>query len=42
LWQAWFDLGVSGGTTYNGKFAENDSASIMSFDGLFLRGMWRY
>lgn len=42
LWQAWFDMGVSGGTTYNGKFAEADSASIMSFDGLFLRGMWRY
>lgn len=42
LWQAWFDLGVSGGTTYNGKFAESDSASIMSFDGLFLRGLWRY
>jgi hypothetical protein len=42
LWQAWFDLGVSGGTTYNGKFAETDSASIMSFDGLFLRGLWRY
>lgn len=42
LWQAWFDLGVSGGTTYNGKFAETDSASIMAFDGLFLRGLWRY
>ncbi|HVX16094.1 MAG TPA: Lpg1974 family pore-forming outer membrane protein [Pirellulales bacterium] len=42
LWQAWFDLGASGGTTYNGKFSEADSASIMSFDGLFLRGMWRY
>lgn len=42
LWQAWFDLGVSGGTTYGGKFAETDSSSILSFDGLFLRGMWRY
>ncbi|HQU44729.1 MAG TPA: Lpg1974 family pore-forming outer membrane protein [Pirellulales bacterium] len=42
LWQAWFDMGVSGGTTYGGNFAESDSASIMSFDGLFLRGMWRY
>jgi hypothetical protein len=42
LWQAWFDMGVSGGTTYNGKFAEADSSSIMSFDGLFLRGLWRY
>lgn len=42
LWQAWFDLGVSGGTTYNGKYAEADSAGIMAFDGLFLRGLWRY
>lgn len=42
LWQAWFDLGVSGGTTYSGKYAETDSASVMAFDGLFLRGMWRY
>jgi hypothetical protein len=42
LWQAWFDLGVAGGTTYGGKFAETDSASIMAFDGLFLRGLWQY
>lgn len=42
LWQAWFDLGVSGGTTYSGHYAENDSSSIMAFDGLFLRGLWRY
>jgi hypothetical protein len=42
LWQAWFDLGVSGGTNYNGKFAETDSSSIMAFDGLFLRGLWQY
>jgi len=42
LWQAWFDLGVAGGTTYGGKFAETDSASIMAFDGLSLRGLWQY
>lgn len=42
LWQAWFDLGVSGGTNYSGHFAEMDTASIMAFDGLFLRGLWRY
>jgi hypothetical protein len=42
LWQAWFDLGVSGGTTYGGHYAENDATSIMAFDGLFLRGLWRY
>src|SRR5581483_9004032 len=42
LWQAWFDLGVSGGTTYGGKFVEADTASIMAFDGLFLRGLYQY
>lgn len=41
LFQAWFDLGVSGGTD-GGKFTEVDDANIMSFDGLFLRGLWRY
>lgn len=41
LWQAWFDLGVSGGTD-GGKYIEADDSSIMSFDGLFLRGLWQY
>ena len=41
LFQAWFDLGVSGGTD-GGKFTEVDDSNIMSFDGLFLRGLWRY
>jgi hypothetical protein len=41
LFQAWFDLGVSGGTD-GGKFTEVDDSNIMSFDGLFLRGIWRY
>ena len=41
LFQAWFDLGVSGGTD-GGKFTEVDDSNIMSFDGLFVRGLWRY
>jgi hypothetical protein len=39
--QAWFDLGVSGGTN-GGKYIEVDDSNIMAFDGLFTRGMWRY
>jgi hypothetical protein len=39
--QAWFDLGVSGGTN-GGKYIEVDDSNIMAFDGLFTRGMWQY
>jgi Legionella pneumophila major outer membrane protein precursor len=41
MFQAWFDLGVSGGTN-GGKYIEVDDSNIMSFDGLFTRAMWRY
>lgn len=41
LVQAYYDLGVSGGTD-GGKFIEADTANIMAFDGLFVRGFWRY
>jgi hypothetical protein len=41
LVQAWFDLGVSGGTN-GGKYIEVDDSNVMAFDGLFTRGMWRY
>jgi len=41
MFQAWFDLGVSGGTN-GGKYVEVDDSNIMSFDGLFTRAMWRY
>jgi len=41
LFQAWWDLGVSGGTT-GGKFVQVDDSSIMAFDGLFTRAMFRY
>lgn len=37
LFQAWFDLGTSGGQ-FGGFFTGADDANIMSFDGLFLRG----
>jgi hypothetical protein len=54
LVQAWFDLGVSGGT-FSGQnlpaigfpplqnvFGGADDSSIMAFDGLFLRAEYRY
>ena len=41
LFQAWFDMGTSGGT-FGGYFAGADDSNIMSFDGLFLRGEWTY
>lgn len=41
LFQAYYDLGVSGGTD-GGKFIEADTSNIMAFDGLFVRGFWRY
>jgi hypothetical protein len=36
LFQAWFDMGTSGGT-FGGFFAGTDDANIMSFDGLFVK-----
>ena len=36
MFQAWFDLGTSGGT-FGGFFNGADDANIMSFDGLMLR-----
>lgn len=36
LFQAWFDLGVSGGK-FDGFFSGTDDANIMSFDGMFAR-----
>ncbi len=41
LFQAWFDMGTSGGT-FGGFFAGADDANIMSFDGLFLRAEWAF
>ncbi|MEX2287508.1 MAG: Lpg1974 family pore-forming outer membrane protein [Planctomycetaceae bacterium] len=37
LFQAWYDMGTSGGK-FGGFFSGADDANIMSFDGLFVRG----
>lgn len=37
LFQAWFDLGTSGGT-FAGFFSGADDGNLMSFEGLFVRG----
>jgi len=39
--EAWFDLGTSGGQ-FGGFFAGADDANIMSLDGLFVRAEWRF
>jgi major outer membrane protein len=39
--QAWFDLGTSGGN-FGGFFAGADDVNIMSFDGLFLKADWQF
>ena len=36
MFQAWFDLGASGGN-FGGNYVPTDDANIMSYDGLFLR-----
>lgn len=36
LFQAWFDLGTSGGT-FGGFFTGTDDSNLMTFDGLFVR-----
>lgn len=41
LFQAWFDLGTSGGQ-FGGLFAGADDSNIMSFDGMFLKGLWTF
>lgn len=41
MFQAWWDLGVSGGTN-GGKYIEVDDSNIMAFDGLFTRAMFHY
>jgi hypothetical protein len=41
LFQAWFDLGTSGGQ-FGGFFGGADDSNIMSFDGMFLRGQWTF
>ncbi|MBI3466225.1 MAG: hypothetical protein HY000_24690 [Planctomycetes bacterium] len=41
LFQAWFDLGASGGR-FNNVFGPADDANIMSYDGLFLRAELRF
>jgi hypothetical protein len=51
LFQAWIDLGVSGGTFYGTQiplapapnaFGGADDANIMSFDGLFVRAQYDF
>jgi hypothetical protein len=37
LFQAWFDLGTSGGK-FDGYYTVTENANIMSFEGLFVRG----
>ncbi len=37
LFQAWFDMGTSGGT-FGGYYVVTENANIMSFEGLFVRG----
>ncbi len=41
MFQAWFDLGASGGT-FGGFFSGADDANVMSFDGLLVRGEFTY
>jgi len=41
LFQAWFDMGTSGGQ-FGGFFSGADDSNIMSFDGMFLRGEWAF
>ncbi len=41
LFQAWFDMGTSGGT-FGGFFNGADDANTMSFDGLTLRAEWKF
>jgi hypothetical protein len=41
MFQAWFDMGTSGGQ-FGGLFAGADDSNIMSFDGAFLRGEWTF
>jgi hypothetical protein len=41
LFQAWFDLGASGGQ-FGGIYVPVDTANIMSFDGLVLRAELRF
>jgi hypothetical protein len=38
LVQSWSNIGTSGGT-FGGTFVQTDDSDIMSFDGLFVRGM---
>ena len=40
LFQAWNDMGITQGI--GGNLPSYDTANIMSFDGLFLRGEWTY
>lgn len=37
LFQAWFDMGTSGGS-FGGYYTVTENANIMSFEGLFVRG----
>ncbi len=41
MFQAWYDLGTSGGT-FGGFFTGADDSNVMSFDGLFVRGQFEY
>ena len=41
IFQAWYDLGASGGK-FAGFFSGADDANIMSFDGLFIRGEFAF
>ena len=41
LFQAWFDLGTSGGT-FGGFYTVQQNSNIMSFDGLFARAEWKF
>lgn len=41
MFQAWLDMGVSGGQ-FGGLFVGADDSNVMSFDGMFLRGEWTF
>ena len=41
LAQAWSNIGTSGGT-FGGTFVQTDDSDIMSFDGLYVRGLFNF
>jgi hypothetical protein len=40
LFHVWYDLGITQGI--GGNLPSSDTANILSFDGLFVRGEWAF